>query len=76
MGKQLSIYLDEQENSRLAEIAAKECRRLHDQARYILLSALGLLDNKEQECPMNSKSATSKVSEAEQVSAFAESTHS
>lgn len=45
MGKQLSIYLDEVEARRLTEIAIRECRRPHDQARYFLLNALGLTDN-------------------------------
>lgn len=71
MGKQLTIYLNEQEIKRLAEIAAKECRSSQDRARYILLSTLGLVDNQNQENPTNSKSVTSKVSEAEQVNAFA-----
>lgn len=44
MGKQLSIYLDETEARRLTEIAIRECRRPHDQARYFLLSGLGLID--------------------------------
>lgn len=42
MGKQLSIYLDEVEARRLTEIAIRECRRPHDQAKYFLLNALGL----------------------------------
>lgn len=46
-GKQLSIYLDEQQTKRLAEIAVRECRRPNDQARYIILSSLGLTNN----CP-------------------------
>lgn len=44
MGKQLSIYLDESETKRLAEIAARECRRPHDQVRFLLRQALGLTD--------------------------------
>lgn len=42
MGKQLSIYLDDEQLKRLNEVANKQCRRPHDQARYILLSGLGL----------------------------------
>lgn len=45
MGKQLSIYLNEVEAKRLTEIAIRECRRPHDQAKYFLLSALGLTTN-------------------------------
>lgn len=46
MGKQLSIYLNEIESKRLTEIAIRECRRPHDQVRYILLNALGLATNR------------------------------
>lgn len=40
MGKQFSIYLDENEAKRLTEIAIRECRRPADHARYIIRSAL------------------------------------
>jgi hypothetical protein len=36
MGKQISIYLDEYETQRLVEIARRECRSPHEQARYFL----------------------------------------
>jgi predicted transcriptional regulator len=42
MGKQLSIYLPDEVMKRLNEVANKQCRRPHDQARYILLSSLGI----------------------------------
>ncbi|CAN5490285.1 hypothetical protein BH10CHL1_BH10CHL1_01610 [soil metagenome] len=72
MGKQLSIYLNEIEAQRLTEIAIRECRRPHDQARYFLLNALGLAtDNDNAPTIINDKSATDKVSEAKTVSAFA-----
>lgn len=69
MGKQLSIYLNETATERLVERAIRECRRPNDQARYIILSALGLVTD---DIPRaeNSKSASVKVSET-QTSAFA-----
>jgi hypothetical protein len=58
MGKQLSIYLDETEFRQLTAIAIRECRRPNDQARYILLKALGLVDgNDEPTAPTKSKTA-------------------
>lgn len=42
MGKQLNVYLNEQESKRLLEIASKECRRPHEQARWLLRQALGI----------------------------------
>ncbi len=44
MGKQLSIYLPDEVMKRLSQVANKQCRRPHDQARYILLYGLGLTD--------------------------------
>jgi hypothetical protein len=44
MGKQLSIYLDDQLAKTLAEEALRECRRPHDQARYLLRQALGIAE--------------------------------
>lgn len=40
MGKQLSIYLPEEAAQRLFSLAAQECRRPHDQARYLILRSL------------------------------------
>jgi hypothetical protein len=40
MGKQVSIYLSDKEAKRLMELAEQECRRLNDQARYLLLRTL------------------------------------
>lgn len=57
MGKQLSIYLNEVEVKRLTEIALRECRRPHDQARYFLLNALGLMSDDSAPALTNSKSA-------------------
>lgn len=48
MGKQLSLYLDEQEAKRLAEVATRECRRPADQVRFILRRALGIADDPSQ----------------------------
>ena len=44
MGKQLNVYLDEQEIKRLAELSQRECRRPVDQVRYLLREALGLTE--------------------------------
>lgn len=44
MGKQLNLYLDDQESKRLIEEAAKECRRPHEQVRFILRQALGIIE--------------------------------
>jgi hypothetical protein len=49
MGKQLSIYLDEQEAKRLAEMAQRECRRPVDQVRFMLRRSLGLSENQQVE---------------------------
>ncbi len=49
MGKQLNLYLDDRLARSLAETAARECRRPHDQARYILLQALGITDEQHME---------------------------
>jgi len=49
MGKQLSIYLDEQEAKRLAEMARSECRRPVDQVRFMLRRSLGLAENQQVE---------------------------
>ena len=43
MGKQLSIYLDDEAEKRLIDMSQTDCRRIHDQARFILLSGLGLI---------------------------------
>jgi len=40
MGRQLSIYLDENEVRQLMEVSIKQCRRPQDQARFILRSVL------------------------------------
>jgi hypothetical protein len=40
MGKQLSLYLDEHDARRLAEISMRECRRPSEQARYLLRQVL------------------------------------
>ncbi len=63
MGKQLSIYLDEFEARRLTEIAIRECRRPHDQARYFLLNALGLATSDNVCVPTNSKRTGVQVCE-------------
>ena len=57
MGKQLSIYLNEAEAKRLAEIAIRRCRRPHEQARYFLLSALGFTDSDERPALTNDETA-------------------
>ncbi len=44
MVKQLKINLNEDQSRRLCELANKQCRQPHEQARYILLSNLGMLE--------------------------------
>jgi hypothetical protein len=55
MGKQLSIYLDEQEAERLTEIAQRECRRPIDQVRFILRRELGIAQDQTQTQPVQAK---------------------
>jgi len=43
MGKQLSFYLTETEAQALNASAQRNCRRMSDQARYILLTGLGVI---------------------------------
>lgn len=70
MNRRITISLSEAELGRLQSVARAEYRTTRDQARYLLLSALGLVDSKH-ECPMNSKSASVEVART-QTSAFAE----
>lgn len=65
----ISIQLSDDEREALFNLAQRELRALPDQARYILRS---VLLNKRELSLQNGKSATSEVSQAQQVNAFAE----
>jgi hypothetical protein len=47
MGKQLSIHLTDDQAKRLSVLAWRECRRPAEQARWMLLSALNLMDSEQ-----------------------------
>lgn len=47
MGKQLSFYLSDTEAKALNDAAQQSCRRMSDQARYILLTNLGIIAHEE-----------------------------
>jgi plasmid stability protein len=51
MAKQLSLYLPDEYHVRLAQRALRNCRRLNDEARYILFSALDLEEFQQQDSP-------------------------
>ncbi len=61
MGKQFSIYLDEKETKRLAQIAQQECRRPTDQVRFMLRSALGLSEEQNMESFQEKHNRASQV---------------
>lgn len=63
--KRLTIPLPEPEFAALQKLAKRELRRPEDQARHILRTIL-LIESHE-----NSKTATSEVFQAQQVSGFA-----
>lgn len=48
MTKQIKIVLTEQELKLLSQSASQQCRRPHDQARFLLLTGLGLMNGQQQ----------------------------
>lgn len=45
MGKQIIVNLNEDEARQFCAFANKQCRHPHEQARYVILKSLGLVDD-------------------------------
>ena len=70
MYRRITLTLNQSELESLREMANQEYRTTRDQAKYLLMKALGK-ENYNQLTPTNDKSATGKVYQAKTVSAFA-----